>query len=573
MAKAATHVNARYTISLAIVFSVFSACSSTSLAAPPDLLLTNGHLFTADPTKPWAEALAISGNRIVAVGTSSELSALAGPATTRIDLDGHLVVPGFNDAHFHHTPNPSGQTLALPFPEPTWNEVLAALPLAAKNAAAGSWIYGTIGSLVVNDPQASRADLDRLAPGHPVLLESWFGHGEVFSTQAMRRLNIAEDEPDPLGGRWVREPNSRRITGKSFEYAKWKPLRRLADSCSDAEIIASLHALADQAAQFGITSIQNMTLVSLDRYVKLLADASFAIRMRVIRFPSTSVGGRDTDAGSTLPAHPANAPLVTLSGTKWILDGTPLERGMAIRSEYKDRPAWSGALNFPQAEVRAMLADAAADTDQWLFHAGGDQTVAELLNAIAQTDPGTTPWSARRVRIEHGDGLLADLVPLAKKLGVVVVQNPTHFDLAMTHLQDRFGSETKYQPLRSLLDAGIPIALGSDGPMSPGLNLMFAVIHPTQPSEALTLDQALTAYTSGSAYAEFAEREKGSLSPGKLADLAVLSQDLFNIPPSQFPATRSVMTLVDGKIVYDAAVLKRFPPGLPNAKDTNSAAN
>jgi hypothetical protein len=165
-------------------------------------------------------------------------------------------------------------------------------------------------------------------------------------------------------------------------------------------------------------------------------------------------------------------------------------------------------------------------------------------------------WRAARLRLEHGDGVLEDLVPRAARLGVVVVQNPTHFTIGPL-LVDRFGARHRYMPLLSLLRAGVPLALGSDGPMNPFLNIQLASTHPARPEEALTREQALLAYTRGSAFAEAAEQEKGTLAPGQLADLAILSQDIFQVPVDELPATTSVLTLVGGQVVHDAGLLPR----------------
>jgi hypothetical protein len=162
-------------------------------------------------------------------------------------------------------------------------------------------------------------------------------------------------------------------------------------------------------------------------------------------------------------------------------------------------------------------------------------------------------WSGKRLRFEHGDGVLADMLPRMKKLGIIDVQNPTHLGM-ISVMPELFHGKPfeKTQPLKSFLDAGIPLALGSDGPLNPYLNIMLASLHPDRPSEAITREQAVIAYTLTSAYAEFAEKEKGSLEPGKLADLAVLSQDIFTIPPPEMPKTLSVLTIVGGKIAFDA---------------------
>lgn len=202
-----------------------------------------------------------------------------------------------------------------------------------------------------------------------------------------------------------------------------------------------------------------------------------------------------------------------------------------------------------------MLRESLQRDEQLMVHVAGDRTAETFLNAMEATG-GEKQWAQRRVRLEHGDGLMPDLVPRAKRLGVIVVQNPTHFTLGELMVK-RFGEKRSQmlQPVRSLLEAGIPVALGSDGPLNPFLNIMLAASHPGNPKEAITREQAVVAYTLTSAYAEFAEKDKGSLEPGKLADLAVLSQDIFAVPADDLFKTESVLTMVGGKVVYDAKVL------------------
>jgi hypothetical protein len=215
-------------------------------------------------------------------------------------------------------------------------------------------------------------------------------------------------------------------------------------------------------------------------------------------------------------------------------------------------------LSMPRAEVSAMLQESLANDDQLMLHVSGYPAAAAALGAM-EASGGPAIWASRRVRFEHGDGLFPDLLPRAKALGIVVVQNPSHFAIVTMISGIDTQQFDKAQPMRSLLAAGIPVALGSDGPLNPYLNIMFATTHPNQPSEALTREQAVVAYTRTSAYAEFAEKEKGTLEPGKLADLAVLSQDIFQIAAADLPKTQSVLTLVGGKIVYNANVLKIHP--------------
>jgi hypothetical protein len=199
---------------------------------------------------------------------------------------------------------------------------------------------------------------------------------------------------------------------------------------------------------------------------------------------------------------------------------------------------------------------------QMLFHSVGDEAIDGVLDAMEETG-GAAVWQHRRTRIEHGDLLFPWDYGRARDLGVVVVQNPTHFALAPV-FAERFVPAVfnELEPMQSLLAEGIPLAIGTDGigvPQSPFVNLFLAMIHPTHPSEGLTLEQALVAFTRGAAYAELTEHRKGTLAPGRAADLAVLSQDIFHVPPPAIPATGSLLTMVGGRVVWDAGVLHADP--------------
>jgi predicted amidohydrolase YtcJ len=409
------------------------------------------------------------------------------------------------------------------------------------------------GATILEEPRATRFELDKVAPDHRVVLYTWTGHDAILNTAAMRGLGIAEDEPDVLGGFIYRLPGKQTITGRLGEQAHWRILRRIEDAIPLEPTVADLRAFAAEAAQYGITSIQVMSALSPEHYLDHLKAADLPIRVRQMRFLITDANGRKSPEGADLPVHPT--PRVTISGSKWVLDGTPIERRALLRAPYSDRPEWSGQMNFPEAEIRAILRESVAGRDPLLLHIIGDKTAEIVLKLMEETD-AEAHWKGRRVRFEHGDGLAPDLIPRVAKLGIIVVQNPVHFNLRKVLIQ-RLGEERlkQFAPMRSLLRAGIRLAIGSDGPMNPYLGVMFATIHPVNPAEALTREEAVEAYTRGSAYAEFTEADKGILAPGKLADLAVLSQDIFTVPVGDLPKTRSVMTLVGGQIIYDAKVL------------------
>jgi hypothetical protein len=388
-----------------------------------------------------------------------------------------------------------------------------------------------------------------------VILTTFTGHAGIVNSAALAAADISEHQPDPLGGRFERSTDGR-LSGVLREYAKFDFDRRLADRVPDSEAVSQLRDRLNEAAKFGITSLQDMSnIMTPGRCVVLLEKIPVAIRVRVMRMPSTTPSGRDTHEGWPTPV--ATSPLIRVSGTKWMLDGVPVEGTFTPR----DQSAPVGhlfmhlPLTFPRTELGSMLQESLRNQDQLLLHVSGRPAPEAMLDAMKAAG-GKSIWSERRVRFEHGDGLTPDLFPAVKEMGVVVVQNPAHLD--GVDILPGVGESleaVKAQPLKSLLDAGIPLALGSDGPMNPYLNIMFASLHPDRPSEAITREQAVIAYTLTSAYAEFAEKEKGSLEPGKLADLAVLSQDIFAVPPSNLPKTTSVLTLVGGKIVYDANMI------------------
>jgi predicted amidohydrolase YtcJ len=510
----------------------------------PDLIIHHAKVFTADPAHRSAEALAIRGNRIVAVGTNAEVLALAGDGTKRIDAEGRVVVPGFNDAHTHQGPRPEGLALSLD-PDPTWALTSAGIVNGTEETSGDSWIYGTIGPRLLADPSVTAGMLDKASGNRKVMLESWTGHGVIFSTAAMNALHIRENAVDPPGGWYERDAN-KHLTGKMFEYAGWNAWRRLADTVSDDEAIDSLKNYSNQALAFGITSIQNMSPMSLTRYEKVERHGPAPIRIRMIRFPMTE-NGRVTE-GSDLPVTDKERPLTMISGTKWILDGTPVEKGAALRRPYPGGGENMGRLDFPPDELKVIMKEAFDSKEQTLLHVAGDRTAAAVFDAMRAVGPAEE-WRKKRLRIEHGDGLQADLIPAAKDLGVVVVINPTH---VVARADYPAGA---YMPVKSLLKAGIPIAIGSDGPMNPGLNIMLATTAPGNTAEAITREEAVDAYTRGAAYAELMEDDKGTIAAGKLADLAILSQDIFHVPADALPATTSVLTIVDGKVAYDAGVI------------------
>ena len=539
----------RYLVAALAFFFVQWPCVAQQPS--PDLILLNGKIFTSNSARPYVEALAIRGELIVAAGSTKEVSALSGPQTKRVDLGGRVVIPGINDAHYHCDAEPNAFHLQFHGMDPTWSEVADQLAVAETKAPKEALIIGEIGPTALDHPEATGTSLDKLAPNHPVMLRTWSRHAAIVNRLGLAKLGMKEDEPDPLGGRFLRSLDNAKVTGVAFEYAAFRLHRSITALASEPEALQQMRAFLSEAARLGITSVQDMSLpVGAERCVGLLEKAPTPIRARVMRMAGTTSNAREAKEGRSLPRNPT--PLIKMSGTKWVLDGSPIESSAAMRKPYADNSKSSGWLNFNEKEMEAMLRESLENDDQLLAHIVGDRATEAFLTAMEATG-GKAVWEKRRVRIEHGDGVMPDLVSRTKDLGVVVVENPTHVTIREL-LVKRYGVQRadEMQPLRSLLDAGIPLAFGSDGPNNPYLNIMLASIYPGKPKEALTREQAVIAYTLTSAYAEFAESDKGSLEPGKLADLAVLSQDIFTIPAQDLPKTESVLTLVGGRVVYDA---------------------
>jgi predicted amidohydrolase YtcJ len=519
-----------------IVFALFVLLAAGCKSVVPEVVLTGGKIFTADPERPWAEAVAVGEDRIMVVGSNEEAMEHANDSTRVIELHGRVVVPGINDAHVHE---PWGiGAVALEIAEDaSVGDVLEAVSAGVRAHPDGTLLRGSIPQELLDDPRLTRETLDALAARHPVMLNNFAGHTELHNSAALLHRGIAEGAPDPHAG-WYGRGADGRLNGWVYEYALWAKDRQLAAAMPDEPYAASMRAFAEEAVRYGITSVQSMPGIERDRAVRLAETLDIPLRWRWI---DLVMGGVD-DA----PDGPV----------KYILDGTPIERGAAMREPYADRPEHSGRVNFDDSELARMVRAAALSGAPLHVHISGDAALEKLFGMMRGAP---VDWPSKRVRIEHGD-FLAPFLEQARELGVILVQNPSHFMIpGLVHARYDAARLVGYQPARTAVEQGPHFAIGSDGPLNPWLNVMFATMHADNPSEALTVEQAVTAYTRGSAYAEFQEEEKGTLAPGMLADLAVLSQDVFTVPPQELPKTESVLTMIGGKIVYEASGVR--PPG------------
>src|SRR6201987_258008 len=254
----------------------------------PDLILLKGKVFTSSASHSYVEALAIRGERIVAAGTSSEIAALAGKETKRIDLGSRVIIPGINDAHYHMGVAPATYDLPIQENDPLWQEIKDALSSAVAKVPKGTWIEAAFGANILDDPQATRTALDLLAPDNPVALWDWTGHASLLNTLGLKKLGIRENELNPEGGMYARNQADGKLTGMVFEFAQFRAGRRFSELASEQQAEQQLHKFFNQAARWGITTVQNMSNpIAAERCVALFEKAPPPVRVRVMWFGLT----------------------------------------------------------------------------------------------------------------------------------------------------------------------------------------------------------------------------------------------------------------------------------------------
>ena len=292
----------------------------------PDLILHNGHIYTANAARPWVEAISITGDRIVAVGSDAEITPTADAHSRVIDLHGHMAMPGINDAHNHVGGAPYGVEARTQPPlmaDPSIQEVSEAVQKSASSAPPGDWIHAGVGVSIIRHPQKARAAIDKAGAGHPVLLDARWGHGLILNTEGLKRLGIDDAVKDPQGGHFDRTPDGH-LTGLAGEYAGNAIKRRLVTEAGVPASVAAFGAYAKRRLAEGVTTVQIMgTNETLDEYRQTLVQADVPLRIRLIRFPMPD---EDRRVGQTYNSGEETlTPLIRISGVKWLMDGTPLE--------------------------------------------------------------------------------------------------------------------------------------------------------------------------------------------------------------------------------------------------------
>jgi predicted amidohydrolase YtcJ len=506
-------------------------------AQSADIVLVHGKIFTSDTAQLYVQALAINGNKIMATGSDEAMEKLAGPATKKIDLQRRTVVPGFNDAHDHLgwlSPVGAGVRYAdMAFAGPEKAAILDTIAKYAKTANPKEWISGWVGTTVLFDPTV-RAALDSIAPNNPVVLQIFWGHGEVVNKKALEAAGLSDADKDPIGGWYRRDPTGEKIVAV-LENAQ-APIWNAWFGSDEAVQVKGLRSFAQEQLEVGITTVQQMSsCFNAEESFRFFHLADLPQRIRIIAWPhSNRGGGRQMAEWSKDGRHPVR--LTRFSGVKYVIDGTPLERNSMNKKPYDSASNWYGRLDYPVDTIRQILKEALHSDRQLMMHIVGDSSMAIVLSLMKQMASGAE-WRKKRVRFEHNS--TANITPSeieeARDLGVLMMHTP------------KYGYSS---PIRSLMKKGITVGISPDGTTNPFWDIMVITSRQANPAEKITREQAVIAFTRTNAYSEFAEGEKGILRKGMLADLAVLSQDIFSVSNEQLPATKSILTMVDGKIVY-----------------------
>ena len=582
-ARGCARIAALFILTTAIMMSTTqnSSAADPKPAAAPDVIFVHGDIIpsvTSVVTKSgtlrsyWAmfekrvQALAVRDGRIVATGTDAEIRKLAGPKTQVIDLGGHFVLPGLNDAHVHLA-NAGFEKLNVDLVgAKSLAEMLARIAAGAKTTPAGDWLVGRgwDHTLWTEQKLPTRQDLDKVTGDHPAIFTRVDGHISVANSAALKWAGITRATPDPQGGK-IDHDAAGEPTGILRETVKDDLLARLPKPSAAQRKRAMELALAD-AARHGLTSVQdNSTWDDFLALEELEREGKQPIRVTEwLRFdlPLAELQARRAH-------HPADDPMLHTGMLKGFMDGSLGSRTAALLAPYADDPSNSGLPRYEQEKLNAMTIERARAGFQIGFHAIGDRAAQMALDAFAAAEDdlrrrGDKDPTALRFRIEHDQVITPAQFAEYKRLGVIASVQPNHLLTDMHWAMDRIGAErakTSY-PWKQFLDSGVPLAFGTDYPVEPVTPFrgLYAAVtrmdeagaHSWYPEQKLTIAEDIAAYTTGSAFAQFAEMDKGVLAPGYLADFVVLDRDLTKVPPAEILKTRVLRTVVGGKTVYEA---------------------
>jgi predicted amidohydrolase YtcJ len=519
-----------------------------------------------------AQAMAVRADRILAVGTESDILKLNGPATTVVDLQGHFVMPGFNDAHMHLTEAGFKKLTVDLTGTHSIEEFRDRIRKRVETAAPTEWIRGSgwDETLWPEKELPSRWDVDEVTSDHPVYLERIDGHVAVANTLALKMARVTLASKEPEGGEIGRDISGQ-PNGILRETAKEMVSAIIPAPSADKRRQAVEAALAEIAAS-GITSVQDYSPDENDEnfrvYEQLEREGRLTVRITEwLPFNNPLSALQKSRAG-----HPLSDPMLHTGMLKGFMDGSLGSHTAAMLQPYSDDPKNSGLPRYEQSKLNEMAKERLAAGFQLGFHAIGDQAVQMALDAFAEAEKaahanGTKAQDGTenyRLRIEHDQVTNPMQIARFRELKIIASMQPSHLLTDMHWAQSRLGPTRAGHSYAwaEFANHGVTLAFGTDypvEPVAPFRGLYVTITRQSEdgkidyyPQQKLTIEQALAAYTSGSAFAEFAEKQKGTLAPGMLADFVVLDRDLTAIPPQKILDTQVLRTVVGGKIVYES---------------------
>ena len=553
---------------LAVYFSIVMAGINANAQPKPSasLIVNNAAVYTVDKQQPKAEAVAVIGDRIVAVGFRADIDLWRGPQTKMIDAGGKLLLPGFNDAHVHFIQGGAQLDQVQLTDAATPEEFARRIAAQVKKTPKGEWILGgRWDETKWSKPELPTKDLvDPVTGNIPIFVERYDGHEALANSAAMKMAGVDAKTPDVAGGVIVRDASGN-PTGV-FKDAAMPLIYKAIPPMTHEQRLRSARAAMKRAASLGVTSVQHMNpeFADVAAYSELaekgeLTTRIYAVPMETDWRDQAKVGIR----------HAWGSSYLRLGGVKGYADGSLGSRTAYMFDPFSDDPNNRGLLSdemHPPSAMRDRLMQADAAGLQIRVHAIGDRAISMMLDIFTDIEK-EHGYHDQRFAIEHAQHMAQKDFERFAKLHVIASMQPYHAIDDGRWAQARLGHDrARYSyAWRSFLDHGVTLAFGTDwpvAPLDPILGLYAAVTRATLdgknpggwiPEEKITLPEAIEAYTMGAAFAEFQEREKGSITPGKLADMVILSDNVFDV---RSEATRNVKvetTITGGRVIYSRA--------------------
>ncbi|MEZ4416285.1 MAG: amidohydrolase [Gemmatimonadota bacterium] len=559
---------------LALSLALAGSCAPTGRTA--DLVLTNGHVVTADDERPEVQAVAVSGHTILDVGSNEEMAAYVGDGTEVVDLQGRLMIPGFIEGHGHFLSLGRSRMILDLTSATSWDEIVAMVAAAAERAAPGEWINGrgwhqekwTSVPTPNVDGVPLHTALSAVSPDNPVLLGHASGHAAFVNARALEAAGIDATTADPAGGTIVRDAAGeatgllRETAQRLVSGAQARAESGRSDDERARDFAERVRLAGEEALAHGVTSFHDAgsSFAEIEAFRRMDREGTLPVRLYVmVRRESNEDMAAHLAEYRVLPEGNGH---LTVRAIKRQIDGALGSHGAWLLEPYEDLPSSTGLVLEDVEEIRRTAEIAIQNGFQVNTHAIGDRANREVLDIYEDVFARNPTATDLRWRIEHAQHLHPDDVRRFADLGVIASMQGVHATSDGPWIPRRLGewrSRTGAYLWRSLIDAGVVVTNGTDVPVEridPVANFYSSVSRMTgegqrfYPDQKMTRMEALRSYTINNAFAEFAEDRKGTITPGKLADLTVLSGDLMTLPEEDIPHAKVDLTIVGGEIRY-----------------------